>query len=740
MERSSFFTSLNGDRRYKASDFAEYFKTFIGNGVFPNPSTNLQVVANGDMTITLLPGTAWINGYMYYNTDNLTLTVEHADSVLKRIDRVVLRCDFIGREIKAYIKKGVFATNPVAPNLERGVNAYELNVADILVEAGVVSIQQSKITDTRLDTTICGIVTQTIETIDTTTLFNKLQAYIDEKGQDVEGWIDEATQRWEDDFVTWFEGIKSALGEDVAGNLLNMINEDRSRLNTIEKELEGISLEANRINLEDKYNVFESSTVEGALKELYDKTVEGSNTILCRIEITCDNNTSVNGQKLIVRDVLLNSESEHVLQSNLLELELFKNSKYEIYVNEKDGFATPQNQIIITKDKNISLTFLYIRRYIYGLDINENDSNPETAVTYTDDSVGFRPVRINNGILDLGSWTDTDILRGNRPCLLKNGQVQYYLKPNDYSKKEDGTPSKLDGTDGDVMSEFKKHYYKMWKDSNIIKFRISNVKVDDTWCCNAFLSEDGNKQEKEYMYISCYNANELNGKMVSIKNQGPYAGRGKYADVRSMCTSKGSGYQQLTQTKWSYLVMLITLITKSRDCQSTIGIGDCENYSNQRYISGELDQKGQFYGSQSQNDKVKVFHIESLWNDMGYLIDGLISNGNSVKYSITGPYNNKGTGYTSGFSSLSTMNNGNVGSIRCSNDNGIIPNKEDGSTSTKYCDGITTWSQYSGDKAVIVSSGYRMASGMFAYSSTFSTTDSEINNSSSRAGILITYS
>ena len=224
-EKSSFFTSLNGDRKYKSTDFAEYFSTFIGNGVFPNPSTNLQVIANGDMTVTLLPGPAWINGYMYYNTDNLTLTVEHADSALKRIDRVVLRCDFIERKIKACIKKGVFSTNPVAPNLERGINAYEISVADILVDSGVISIQQSKITDTRLNTTVCGIVTQTVETIDTTTLFNKLEAYIDEVGQDVKGWIDKATEQWELDFNIWFNTIKDILDGDVAGNLANRILE-----------------------------------------------------------------------------------------------------------------------------------------------------------------------------------------------------------------------------------------------------------------------------------------------------------------------------------------------------------------------------------------------------------------------------------------------------------------------------------------------------------------------------------
>ena len=212
-EKSSFFTSLNGDRKYKSSDFAEYFSTFIGNGVFPNPSNNLLVTSNGDMTINLSPGYAWINGYMYHNTDNLTLTVEYADATLKRIDRVVLKCDFVNREIKAYVKKGTFATNPTPPTLERNVDAYELSVAEILIEAGSISIQQSKITDTRLNNEVCGVVTQTVETIDTTELYRKLQGYIDERGQDVSGWIDTATTTWEIEFTTWFNNIKELTGE-----------------------------------------------------------------------------------------------------------------------------------------------------------------------------------------------------------------------------------------------------------------------------------------------------------------------------------------------------------------------------------------------------------------------------------------------------------------------------------------------------------------------------------------------
>ena len=70
-EKSSFFNSVSGDRKYKAEDWASYFGTLIGNGVFPNPATNLQVVPGASgLTVTVNAGKAWINGYYYYNTDD----------------------------------------------------------------------------------------------------------------------------------------------------------------------------------------------------------------------------------------------------------------------------------------------------------------------------------------------------------------------------------------------------------------------------------------------------------------------------------------------------------------------------------------------------------------------------------------------------------------------------------------------------------------------------------------------
>ena len=66
-------------------------------------------------------------------------------------------------------------------------------------------------------------------------------------------------------------------------------------------------------------------------------------------------------------------------------------------------------------------------------------------------------------------------------CLVKNGVVNYYLDPNDWSNKADGTPSVLDGTDGDVMVHIPKFYGKSGSNGNKRWVRISTVKVDASW-------------------------------------------------------------------------------------------------------------------------------------------------------------------------------------------------------------------------------------------------------------------
>ena len=66
-------------------------------------------------------------------------------------------------------------------------------------------------------------------------------------------------------------------------------------------------------------------------------------------------------------------------------------------------------------------------------------------------------------------------------CIAKGNKIQYYLNPNDWSLKEDGTPSVLDGTDGEVKVHVPKFYGKSGINGNKRWVKISTVQIDGSW-------------------------------------------------------------------------------------------------------------------------------------------------------------------------------------------------------------------------------------------------------------------
>lgn len=252
-ETSGFFKSENGDRLYTADFFSDYFADFISNGVYAVPSTMCQVIANGDMSVNLSIGKAYINGQKYYNDSELEITIDIADGVLNRIDRIVLRHTVLDRNIRAYVKKGTFASTPVAPPLQRDADAYELGIADILVSAGVISITQSKITDLRLNTELCGIVHGVIDQVDTTAIFNQFQAWYTETIDDATTDIATMLSAFQNSFNAWFAGVQNVLDENTAGNLLNMINDLKTTVEiTLSNHTAEIAALDTRLDLQER--------------------------------------------------------------------------------------------------------------------------------------------------------------------------------------------------------------------------------------------------------------------------------------------------------------------------------------------------------------------------------------------------------------------------------------------------------------------------------------------------------
>lgn len=211
-ETSGFFEArLNEeteeyDRLYYAEQFANYFKLFIGNGVFIQDSNQLQVESVAGMNIKVNPGWGFINGYWYNNSEELNITIPVNTFTVDRYDLVVLRKDLALREISI-----VYLENET--NIRRDGNYYDLALAKIRIPVGSASISNSNITDKRPDEEVCGFVKGLVDIITTDALFNQFTAQFNE----------------------WFTDIKEKLEEDPAGNLQAQIG-NLGELVTVNKD------------------------------------------------------------------------------------------------------------------------------------------------------------------------------------------------------------------------------------------------------------------------------------------------------------------------------------------------------------------------------------------------------------------------------------------------------------------------------------------------------------------------
>ena len=213
------------DRVYNAEQFAAYFASFIANGVFGNSMGELVVLENqqANMSVDVSSGQAWINGWWYRNTEELNLPIALADGVLNRKDIVVLRWGNAERDMWLQVLQGEPSGEPIAPEIVRNADYYDLKLCEIDIPAGTSRITQSQITDTRLDNNVCGLVTGVVQQIDTT------QLYLQFRSQ-----FEDFKDMSEEEFNTWFDAIKGQISTDL-GIRLQLEIGDLSELETENK-------------------------------------------------------------------------------------------------------------------------------------------------------------------------------------------------------------------------------------------------------------------------------------------------------------------------------------------------------------------------------------------------------------------------------------------------------------------------------------------------------------------------
>ena len=560
------------DRVYLAEQFAAYFASFIGNGVFGASMQQLQVLAqdNTDMSVKVGSGQGWINGWWYRNTDEYTLDIDVADGTLSRIDAIVLRWGQSERDMWLQVIKGTPSANPIAPSIQRGADYYDLQLALVSIPAGAYRITQANITDTRLDSSVCGLVTGVVDQIDTTDLYNQFGTYFAEFKQIYETDMDDWTDAQKAAFNAWFQNVKDQLSTDVAGHLQEQINEHEALLNSLSQT---------------------QTQQASALTELDGRVDSLDDQVAANVQ-------SINGLSTGKADKPTDPDE---LGSGF------------VYQDEEGNLILAGGSI---KPKSFKYTVIVD---------NGADGSP-TAVTYADDAVGITPA---SGA-SLGGWSDF-VNTYFKPCVIKPGatEPEYFLNPTNLKQKLDGTTATLTGTDGDVMIQVGKLYGRFFSSGTSISMSISNVKEDNTWFC----WNDIAGVEKDFTYRGRYMAGVASGAGTVMRS---ISGVSKLVNItrangRTYATNRGTGYHQNNAYLLFLWQFMYLLLYKNRNSQTALGQGRTASSNIANVATGWSDNYGCCWGDQGGVNGVVFLWVEDFYGDTWEWVDGIVVNAKTYK-------------------------------------------------------------------------------------------------------------
>lgn len=326
-------------------------------------------------------------------------------------------------------------------------------------------------------------------------------------------------------------------------------------------------------------------------------------------------------------------------------------------------------------DENIELARVH---QIYGVSIDLSNSNPETAVTYTDDAVGMAA----------GSpeWYKMNIFKNIKPCLFKNGAVVGYLNPDNFAQFADGTAADItSGNSGDVMIEIPKTGYRITKSGNTLTVQVTDAPNKKGFSYKAHTRTDDGDREK--LYIGAFLGSNVSSKLRSLSGKSPQNNT-TLTDFRTQAQANGTGYDLLAFYPMTLLQCLYLIMYKNLNSQSALGMGYVGDM-NWEYLqknTGATIDKGMCYGSSDDMEQMKFLGIEDFWGNLYQWIDGLVSTSNYHALVATDGFNDTGENYTD-LGALSTNSiYGYMKAPQGSNDAGFIIGTGGGSSSTYFSD------------------------------------------------------
>lgn len=210
---------------YSAED-AELFHVTRTSGVYANNSFDYSLLGGNDIEIGI--GIAWIKnsefaGKVVAEKKSTVINMGITDAVYPRIDAIVIQFNAETNETTFVVKQGTPATSPIAPEVVRTSNIYELHLYHILRPAGAVSLSAANITDMRLSPEHCGIMADSVTSVDTKAIQQQINAFIENTSTRLDALANETEQRY----------------IDVNGDINNLIVDTQTRLDDIVADTDG---------------------------------------------------------------------------------------------------------------------------------------------------------------------------------------------------------------------------------------------------------------------------------------------------------------------------------------------------------------------------------------------------------------------------------------------------------------------------------------------------------------------
>lgn len=237
---SGFYNSINGDRTYNAEQMSAIFDGIINDGVLANIGKVFQVRVSASERgiVSVGTGRAWFNSTWIYNDSLGFIQLADSDSLLDRIDAVVIEVNHSESVRAANIKRvtGTAASNPTKPAMTNTDEVHQYPLAYIHRTAGTNAISDSDITNA-VGTSECPYVTGILQVQSIDNIVAQWQAQWNEWFSNVkttgEGDLSSFITQAQNEFNTWFNQIKGTLGDDAATNLAAQIVEIQNRIDNL---------------------------------------------------------------------------------------------------------------------------------------------------------------------------------------------------------------------------------------------------------------------------------------------------------------------------------------------------------------------------------------------------------------------------------------------------------------------------------------------------------------------------